>query len=74
MFSEPTVKSLTYTGDPLELINAGSSEDGTLYYAVTTGNVAPTDEQDYVTSIPTGTNVWVYAQNGCSRKVTVKVR
>ena len=40
----PTAKTLTYNGQAQELVIAGSTEDGTLYYAVTTENVAPTDE------------------------------
>lgn len=52
----PTAKTLTYTGSAQELVNAGSTEDGTLYYAVTTENKAPTDENLNDTSIPTGTD------------------
>ena len=56
----PTAKSLTYTGSAQELVNAGSTNDGTLYYAVTTENTAPTDENLYTTSIPTATNAGTY--------------
>jgi len=56
----PTAKTLTYNGQKQELVNAGSTEDGTLYYAVTTENKAPTDESLYTTSIPTGTDVGTY--------------
>ena len=56
----PTAKTLTYTGSAQELVNAGSTEDGTLYYAVTTENKAPTDENLNDTSIPTGTDVGTY--------------
>lgn len=56
----PTAKTLTYIGSAQELVNAGSTEDGTLYYAVTTENKAPTDENLYTTSIPTATNAGTY--------------
>ncbi|SFU71188.1 hypothetical protein SAMN05216508_1421, partial [Eubacterium pyruvativorans] len=56
----PTAKTLTYNGQAQGLVNAGSTEDGTLYYAVTTENLAPTDESLYTTSIPTATNVGTY--------------
>ncbi len=56
----PTAKTLAYTGSAQELVNAGSTEDGTLYYAVTTENTAPTDENLYTTSIPTETNAGTY--------------
>ena len=52
----PTAKTLTYTGSAQELVNAGSTNDGKLYYAVTTENKAPTDEKLYTTSIPTATD------------------
>jgi ubiquitin/glucan-binding YG repeat protein len=55
----PTVKSLAYTGSPQALVNAGSTEDGTLYYAATTTNTAP-DASLYTTSIPTATNAGTY--------------
>ena len=56
----PTPKTLTYTGSAQELVNAGSTEDGTLYYAVTTENVAPTDDNLYTTPIPTKTDAGTY--------------
>ena len=64
----PTAKTLTYTGTAQELVNAGSATGGTMYYAVTTENTAPTDDNLYTTSIPTATdagtyNVW-YKVNG----------
>ena len=40
----PTAKTVTYYGSAQELVNAGSTNDGTLYCAVTTENKAPTDE------------------------------
>jgi hypothetical protein len=52
----PTAKTLTYTGTAQELVNAGSATGGTMYYAVTTENVAPTEDNLYATSIPTATN------------------
>ena len=56
----PTAKTLTYNGQAQGLVNAGSTEDGTLYYAVTTTNTEPTDESLYTTSIPTATNAGTY--------------
>ena len=56
----PTAKTLTYNGQAQALVNAGSVTDGTLYYAVTTENVAPTDDNLYTTSIPTKTDVGTY--------------
>ena len=56
----PTVKTLTYTGSAQELVNAGSVTGGTMYYAVTTENTAPTDDNLYTTSIPTKTNAGTY--------------
>ena len=56
----PTAKTLTYTGSAQKLVNAGSTNDGTLYYAVTTENTAPTDESLYTTSIPSKTDVGTY--------------
>ena len=56
----PTAKTLTYTGSAQELVNAGSTGDGKLYYGVTTENTAPTDENLNDTSIPTGTDVGTY--------------
>ena len=56
----PTAKNLTYNGQKQELVNAGSTEDGTLYYAVTTENTAPTDDNLYTTSIPAKTEAGTY--------------
>ena len=55
----PTAKTLTYTGSAQELVNAGSTDDGTLYYAVTTENKAP-GEDLYTTTIPTATDAGTY--------------
>ena len=52
----PTAKTLTYAGSAQELVNAGSTNDGTLYYAVTTDNTSPTDDNLYTTSIPSKTD------------------
>ena len=52
----PTAKTLTYAGSAQELVNAGSTNDGTLYYAVTTDNTSPTDDNLYTTSIPAKTD------------------
>ena len=57
----PTTKTgLVYTGSAQKLVNTGSTNDGILYYAVTTENIAPTDDNLYSTSIPTGTDVGTY--------------
>lgn len=58
----PTKKDLIYNGQAQPLVNAGSADGGTLYYAVTTGDAAPADGA-YTVSIPsevaTGTyTVW----------------
>ena len=56
----PTAKvGLTYTGVAQELVNAGSTSDGDLYYALGTGaGTAPTT--GWRTSIPTATNAGTY--------------
>lgn len=56
----PTAKTLTFTGSAQELVNAGSTEDGKLYYAVTTEKTAPTDDNLYTTSIPSKTDAGTY--------------
>ncbi|MBR1391014.1 MAG: InlB B-repeat-containing protein [Lachnospiraceae bacterium] len=56
----PTAKTLTYNGSAQELVSAGTSEGGTMYYAVTTENTAPTDDDLYTTSIPTATDAGTY--------------
>ena len=56
----PTAKTVTYYGSAQELVNAGSTNDGTLYCAVTTENKAPTDESLYTTSIPAKTEAGTY--------------
>lgn len=64
----PTAKTLNYTGSPVLLVNAGSTGDGTLYYALgENGTTAPdfdgasdTADKKWSTSIPTATNVGTY--------------
>jgi hypothetical protein len=56
----PTAKTLIYTGSAQELVNAGSTNDGELRYAVTTENTAPTDDNLYTTSIPAKTEAGTY--------------
>ena len=56
----PTEKTLTCTGDAQALINAGSTADGWLYYAVTTEDAAPSDGSAYTTSIPTAADAGTY--------------
>ncbi|MBR1485635.1 MAG: InlB B-repeat-containing protein, partial [Synergistaceae bacterium] len=53
----PTAKSLTYNGSAQELVDAGSTNGGTLQYALGTIN-SPTTE--YSTSIPTAINAGTY--------------
>lgn len=55
----PTAKTLTYNGQKQELVNAGSTNDGTLYYVVTTENIAPADNL-YTTDIPAKTDAGTY--------------
>ena len=43
-----------------ELVTAGTAEGGTMYYAVTTENTAPTDATLYTTSIPAATEAGTY--------------
>ncbi len=55
----PTAKSLSYTGQAQELVNAGTAEGGTIQYALgTDSTTAPTT--GYTSSIPTGTNAGTY--------------
>ncbi len=56
----PTANTLTYNGKAKELVTAGTATGGTLYYAVTTENTAPTDDNLYDTSIPSKTDVGAY--------------
>ena len=61
--SAKTGSGMTYTGSPIQLINTPTTAlpDGyTMKYAVTTENTAPTDENLYTTSIPTGTEAGTY--------------
>ena len=51
----PEAKTLTYNGQAQELVTEGTATGGTMYYAVTTENTAPTDDNLYTTSIPTAT-------------------
>lgn len=56
----PKANALTHTGKAQELVTAGSTDDGTMYYAVTTTDVAPTDDRLYATSVPTATDAGTY--------------
>lgn len=49
----PTAKVLTYDGTAQELVNAGSTDFGTLQYSL--------DDETYGTSIPSGTNAGDYS-------------
>ena len=48
----PTARELTYTGEPQELVNAGSVDGGTMEYS--------TDGTTYDEAIPTGTDAGTY--------------
>ena len=57
--SAKTGSDMTYTGNPIQLINVPTTklpEGYKMVYAVTTENKAPTDENLYTTSIPTATD------------------
>ena len=56
----PEANTLTYNGQAQELVTAGSTNDGTMKYAVTTEDTAPTDESLYTTSITTATDAGTY--------------
>jgi hypothetical protein len=55
----PMARELTYDGSKQELVTAGSTSNGTLYYAVTTNNTAP-DASLYTTFIPTADDAGTY--------------
>ncbi len=50
--THPTAKTLTYNGEPQELVTAGSSNYGTMQYIL--------DGENYSTDIPTGTDAKTY--------------
>ena len=50
--TEPTAKTLKYTGQGQELVNAGAADGGTMYYAIGTASEAT---GDYAAAIPTAT-------------------
>ena len=56
------VSNLTYTGSAQTLISAGTAENGTMKYAVTTENTKPADTAYTFTdsSLPTGTDAKTY--------------
>ncbi len=56
----PKAKELIYNGSAQELVSAGSTDDGTMYYAVTAENTAPIDDNLYTTYIPTATAAGTY--------------
>ena len=61
--SAKTGSGMTYTGNPIQLINTPTTAlpaGYTMQYAVTTENTAPTDASLYTTSIPTATNTGTY--------------
>ncbi|MBQ7706642.1 MAG: DUF1542 domain-containing protein, partial [Lachnospiraceae bacterium] len=61
--SAKTGDGMTYTGNPIQLINTPTTAlpaGYTMKYAVTTENVKPTDEKLYTTSIPAKTDAGTY--------------
>ena len=73
----PTANTLTYNGEAQELVSAGSTDFGTMLYSLT-------EDGEYTTSIPKGTNagdytVWYYVQgnenanDSAVASVTVKI-
>ena len=63
----PTTNSLTYTGNPQALVEAGSTEDGTMMYALGDSESSAPGEDAFSANIPTGTDartyyVWYYVQ------------
>ena len=51
-YTAPAPKTLEETGSPQELVEPGSTEDGIMYYAVTTGETEPADDSLYSQSVP----------------------
>ena len=72
----PTLKSgLTYTGSAQALLNAGTSNNGTLKYYASTTNSKPTNTNNFTSTIPTGTTattyyIWYYVQSNDTSKYT----
>ncbi|WP_026670814.1 leucine-rich repeat protein [Butyrivibrio sp. AE3006] len=61
--SAKTGSGMTYTGNPIQLINTPTTAlpaGYTMKYAVTTEKTAPMDESLYTTSIPTATDAGTY--------------
>ena len=57
----PTAKTdLLFTGQPLDLITAGTATNGTLYYALGTADAAPTEASDWSTDVPTASAAGKY--------------
>ena len=52
--------NMIYTGSEQELVTAGSVSGGTMKYAITTENTAPTDDSQYTTAIPAKANAGTY--------------
>ncbi|WP_022762701.1 Ig-like domain-containing protein [Butyrivibrio sp. AD3002] len=57
--TRPEEKKLTYSGSAQELITSGSTSEGTLQYAITDTNTAPTYDK-FSAEIPKRTEVGVY--------------
>ena len=67
----PTAKDLTYTGEPQELVTAGSIEDGIMVYS-------QSENGEYSRAIPTGINagtytVWYKAESAAEASGSVSV-
>ena len=57
-FVAPTAKDLTYTGEPQELLNPGSSESGVIQYSLLNNRRrSASDDLSWSTDIPVATNI-----------------
>lgn len=66
----PTANTLTYNGEAQALVSAGSTDFGTMLYSLT-------EDGEYTTSIPQGTNagdytVWYYVQGDANHNDSAK--
>lgn len=58
--TQPTAKELTANGEEQELVNAGSTEDGKIVYALGTDKDTAPAEDAYSETIPTGKDAGTY--------------
>ncbi|MFR8089386.1 MAG: Ig-like domain repeat protein, partial [Lachnospirales bacterium] len=56
----PVAKELTYTGEEQELVIAGTTNDGTMKYAMSADGETAPDDGSYDTSIPIGKDAGTY--------------